>query len=198
MKYIYNLKLNFNNKFYEFYEWKKEDILTHIKKIPAYKITDKDMYNLKYNYIKIDKEFFKNKKNIICIFFSNNTLVAIKFNNKGINKLKSDINIENQEDIINLLNNQKTIKLTYKVLKKEKTEFKTRLEIENTKILIKKLTKIYSNKEYDKINYIYLECFNNLSNSLEDKYKKIKKEIVQGNDNFYKIFNILKLISQKN
>ena len=82
MKYIYNLKLNFNNKFYEFYEWKKEDILTHIKKIPAYKITDKDMYNLKYNYIKIDKEFFKNKKNIICIFFSNNTLVAIKFNNK--------------------------------------------------------------------------------------------------------------------
>ena len=59
MKYIYDLELNFKNKYYDFYEWEKKDKITHIKKIPSYKVTDEDIYNLKYNYIKINKDFKK-------------------------------------------------------------------------------------------------------------------------------------------
>lgn len=196
MKYIYDIKLNFNNEFYEFYEWEKKDKITHMNKIPSYKITNKDIYNLKYNTIKVNKDFFKNK-NQTFIFSNGYSVIAVKFNNKGYNKLKSDINIENQEEIINIINNQKTIKLNYKIIKKEKIEFKTRIEKENKNKLIKKITEIYNNKEYNKINYIYLECFNNKNNSVEKKYNIIKKEIIKGKDNFYKIFNIFKLISQK-
>ena len=197
MKYIYDLELNFKNRYYDFYEWEKKDKITHIKKIPSYKVTDEDIYNLKYNYIKINKDFFQNKKNYTSIFSNGQTIIAIKFDNNGYNKLKSDINIEEQEEIINLINNQKTIKLNYKIIKKEKIEFKTRLEIENKNKIIKKITKIYNNKEYDKIDYIFLECFGNINNTIEKKYNKIKKEIIKGNDNFYKIYNIFKLISQK-
>lgn len=197
MKYIYDLELNFKNKYYDFYEWEKKDKITHIKKIPSYKVTDEDIYNLKYNYIKINKDFFQNKKNYTSIFSNGQTIIAIKFDNNGYNKFKSDINIEEQEEIINLINNQKTIKLNYKIIKKEKIEFKTRLEIENKNKIIKKITKIYNNKEYDKIDYIFLECFGNINNTIEKKYNKIKKEIIKGNDNFYKIYNIFKLISQK-
>lgn len=196
MKYIYDIKLNFNNEFYEFYEWEKKDKITHMNKIPSYKITNKDIYNLKYNTIKVNKDFFKNK-NQTFIFSNGYSVIAVKFNNEGYNKLKSDINIENQEEIINIINNQKTIKLNYKIIKKEKIEFKTRIEKENKNKLIKKITEIYNNKEYNKINYIYLECFNNKNNSVEKKYNIIKKEIIKGKDNFYKIFNIFKLISQK-
>ena len=32
MIYIYDILLNFNNEFYEFYEWEKSDLLFHIKK----------------------------------------------------------------------------------------------------------------------------------------------------------------------
>ena len=32
MTYIYDIVLNFNNDFYEFYEWDKNDNLTLIKK----------------------------------------------------------------------------------------------------------------------------------------------------------------------
>ena len=42
MKYIYDIELNFNNKYYEFYEWEKKDNITHINKIPYYKITNRD------------------------------------------------------------------------------------------------------------------------------------------------------------
>lgn len=194
MKYIYNLELNFKNKYYDFYEWDENDKITNIKKIPSYKIKNEDIYNLKYNYIKMNK-IFKNKRNI-CIFSNGHDIIAIKFDNKGYNKLKSDIKIEDQEEIINIINNQKTIKLNYKIIKKEKIKFKTRLEIENKTKIIKKLTEIYINKEYDIINYIYLECFNNINTTIENKYVKIKKEIIKGNDNFYKVLNIFNLISQ--
>ena len=196
MKYIYDLELNLKKKYYDFYEWEKNDNITHIKKIPSYKITDKDIYNLKYNYVKINKDFFQNN-NSISLFSNGQSVIAIKFDKEGYNKLKSDVNIEDQEEIINLINKQKTTKIKYKIIKKEKLEFKTRLEIENKNKLLKKITEIYNKKEYDKINYIYLECFNNSNNPIEKKILKIKKEIIKGNDNFYKISDIFKLIAQK-
>lgn len=198
MKYIYDIELNFNNKYYEFYEWEKKDNITHINKIPYYKITNKDMYHLKYNRIKIEKHFFQNDKKYTYIFSDGQSIIAIKFDKKGNNKLKSDINIEDQEEMINIIDKQKVTKLKYEIIKKEKPKFKTRIEIENKEKLLKTIAKIYNKKEYDKINYIYLECFNKLNENIEKKYKKIKKEIIKGNDNFYKIFNIFKLITQNN
>ena len=193
MKYIYNLNLNFKKKFYDFYEWEKKDKIISINKILSYRITDKDIYNFKYNHIKTDA-----LKNKTIIFSDGKTLIAIKFNKKGENLLKSDINIEKQEEIINIIKKQKITKINYKIIKKEKIEFKTRLELENKNYLLKKIGEIYKNKEFDIINYIYLECFNNTNKTIYNKYIKIKKEIIKGNDNFYKIFNIFKLITQNN
>ncbi|MBR2708413.1 MAG: hypothetical protein IKE90_03140 [Bacilli bacterium] len=197
MKYIYNLELNFKNKYYDFYEWEKNDNIIQFNKIPSYKVSNKDIYNLKNNSIKISKEFLKNKKNI-AIFSNKHSVLAIKFDKEGNNKFKSDINIENQEEIINIISKQNYTKLNYKVIKKEKPKFKTRLEIENKNKLIKIINEIYNKKEYDKINYIYLECFDNKKNTIENKLIMIKKEIIKGNDNFYKILNIFKLITQNN
>ena len=41
MIYIYDILLNFNTEFFEFYEWEKSDLLFHIKKIPIYKVETK-------------------------------------------------------------------------------------------------------------------------------------------------------------
>ena len=112
------------------------------------------------------------------IFSDGQSIIAIKFDKKGNNKLKSDINIEDQEEMINIIDKQKVTKLKYEIIKKEKPKFKTRIEIENKEKLLKTIAKIYNKKEYDKINYIYLECFNKLNENIEKKYKKIKKEIM--------------------
>ena len=37
MKYIYDIVLNFNEEFFEFYDWNLNDEITHIKKIPIIK-----------------------------------------------------------------------------------------------------------------------------------------------------------------
>ena len=55
MDYIYDIVLNFQNKYYDFYEWKKTDKLINIKKILVYKVNNKDYLDLKYNDVIIDK-----------------------------------------------------------------------------------------------------------------------------------------------
>ena len=42
---IYDIVLNFNKEFLDFFEWDKHDILIHVRKIPIFKI--KNNINLK-------------------------------------------------------------------------------------------------------------------------------------------------------
>ena len=62
MKYIYDIILNFNENLYEFYEWKDDDNIEYIKKIPIVKVTESVFSNLKNNEFVVDDAFL----NMIC------------------------------------------------------------------------------------------------------------------------------------
>ena len=50
MTYIYDIVLNFNTLFYEFFEWEDKDKITIIKKIPVIKVDSSlldDLFNKK-------------------------------------------------------------------------------------------------------------------------------------------------------
>ena len=49
MKYAYDVVLNFNDEFYNFYEWDTDDTIAYVKKIPIYKVTN-DIINVEPNY----------------------------------------------------------------------------------------------------------------------------------------------------
>ena len=51
MDYIYDIVLNFQNNYYDFYEWKSTDKVINIKKILVYKVNNQEYLNLKYNEI---------------------------------------------------------------------------------------------------------------------------------------------------
>ena len=40
MNYIYDVVLNFNKEFYEYFEWKKKDNIINIKKIPVFNVSN--------------------------------------------------------------------------------------------------------------------------------------------------------------
>ena len=40
MNYIYDILLNFQNEYYDFFEWNTNDQITHIKKIPIIKVSN--------------------------------------------------------------------------------------------------------------------------------------------------------------
>ena len=206
MNYTYDIYINFQNSFFDFYEWNKNDKIIYIKKIPIFKVSSKTLHNLKNNKIIVDESFIKkieNKTKIVkdkqlkyCAIISDEKdIVSINFTKNGINSQKSSIRIEDQEKIINTIKKQKINTIKYKTIIKNKITFQTRLEKTNENILLKKINNIHKNNKNQIINYIYLECFGKKEKDINKATKKIKKEITKTNDNFYKIVNILKLIN---
>ena len=142
MKYIYDIILNFNDKYYDFFEWDDKDNIEYIKKIPVFKVSNEVIRDLKIDKIQVDLEFLKNiynktdiytniginKVEYICLFCSNDSVIGVEFNSKGISMYKSDLLIDESLDIIDYCSNIKEIKLNYKIIDYEKIKFITRKE----------------------------------------------------------------------
>lgn len=212
MNYIYDVVLNFQNEYYDFYEWNKNDNIYHMRKIPIIKVSDKCFLEIKNNITKLDEETFKRlsikaerfKLNTIAklkntiILSTRQNAMAIKFDKNGIIKFKSSLLPDEEDDVIEIIKFQSETKLNYEIVQyKNKSLFKTRFELENEKFIKDELEKVYEQKNIQKLNYIYLECFNKQERNIKLAYEKLKKEIKQPNDNFIKIYNIFNMSRQK-
>ena len=59
MKYAYDVVLNFNDEFYNFYEWDTDDTIAYVKKIPIYKVTNDIINDFKTNNVSLDVSFIE-------------------------------------------------------------------------------------------------------------------------------------------
>ena len=113
MNYIYDVLTNFSEKYYDFYEWEKNDKLIHFKKIPVLKISKEDYTNIFTNKIKIDNELLnkiknkaeiwrsKDNKNNYFILLTNRTdIIGIEFNKEGISTKRSSLIVDEELDIL--------------------------------------------------------------------------------------------------
>ena len=69
MDYIYDIVLNYQNNYYEFYEWKTTDKIINIKKIPVYKVNNENYLNLKYNEVILDRKIIPKQIKMFLIGF---------------------------------------------------------------------------------------------------------------------------------
>lgn len=203
MKYIYDIVLNFNELYYEFYEWNEEDNVEYIKRIPIIKISNENMNLIKNSKIKVDNDFIESIKNMTevytnnsikkveyaCIFCSNTDILAIEFNYKGISILKSDLVIDEGLDIIEYSKKMKNSNINFNILNKEKKELNTRKELNMINFMNKELDYIYKNNK-DKLKYIYYECFNKSINDVNKMYKEIKESIASTPNNLYELLTL--------
>ena len=110
MEYIYDIVLNFNDCYYEFYEWNNKDKIINVKKIPVYRINDIDYLSFKYNKVSIIKSFVKtilfNKSNQnYNIYLVTNTLevMAIMLDKSGNIIKRSSLLLEEADEVLQLL-----------------------------------------------------------------------------------------------
>ena len=114
MTYIYDLILNWcRDRKYEFFEWKENDEIEYIKKIPVFKVRNfNDLFN---NDIRVGKDFldkvfnktevYGNKKiekvEYACVFCDDelSKAFAIEFNDEGENLFKSIVYLYDLEDV---------------------------------------------------------------------------------------------------
>ena len=201
MNYIYDIYLNFNNILYDFFEWNRNDKLTHLKKIPVIKV-DSDVFKKILSYkIKVDKiflnkikyktEVWKEKNNIkyCALFCTNSNILAIKFDYNGLSYQKSLLFIDEELEILDSIRELKNSKINFKILIKDKYMVKTRFKLKMEKFISNELNNIND----DKLKYIYYEY----KKKKKNKYKMISdlKSLKNNNIQYKKLYNILKLIS---
>lgn len=198
MNYIYDIILNFQNNYYDFFEWRREDKIKNITKIPIYKINDKDLLNLKYNKVIIDNKFIekikednKKNKNLICLVSNQKTTLGLLFDEKGNLLKRSSLIFEEEEEANDYVKKLQNTPIKY--LKNIKTNIpnKLRVEIEKKDTLINYLT---STNDTLTLKYLYFEYFDKECNDIKTIKKELLKEINKEwsikQNNLYNIINI--------
>lgn len=199
MNYVHNIYLNFNKECYEFFEWKDEDNILRVKKIPIIRVNTPTFNEIISNFVILDKKEYEkiinktecfNKKTISAIIITDSKNVfALKFNNNAINYMISTFSLNDEYNILKLSKKLNEEEFNYKKLDNKKIITNTRKEIEQKKYILERINKI----SYDKIQYIYYDCFNKYNNN----YKYMIEKIINSINDIEicnKIYNILKPI----
>ncbi len=206
MNYIYDILLNFNNEYYEFYDWNNEDKLTHIRKIPIFKVSDEVLKDIIYNEVVVNDDLLKRIKNrtevfsknyvdilsYACLLCNDKKVVAISCNEKGKITGKSDLLIDEHNEIIAVLDRYVDYDLEYKISNvNEVINFKTRKEVKMQKFILKEIDKQSTNK----LEYLLYECNNETCDDRETIIRKIKTGL--DSNHIEEIYNFLKLAANQ-
>ncbi|MDO5569593.1 MAG: DUF3603 family protein [bacterium] len=209
MTFIYDILVNLNENFYEFYEWKNNDHIINIRKIPLFKVSTETYNALKYNEITTTKPFlnsiynqsstYKNSNPIdyLCLISNGLEAIAIQFNNQGKLIKKSDLLFEEEDEVLEIINNLKITKIPFlQNINNSKINFTSRQELEKKQTIINTINYLYNNNETETLKYLYYDCFleelndtytirNNIINSL-DYWNKHHQQL-------YKLISLLNI-----
>lgn len=194
MNYIYDILLNFSSgELYEFFEWRGNDGFEHVRKIPLFKVSNQDFYTLRNHTVRVSNTFLetiKNKTEIFnnrfvkvfkygCIFTNGMDAFAVKFKGNGLSFMKSNLLLDENEEVLDFSNRLREATLEYEVLDQERFDcFTTRLEREKKHYLMKELKTLYETKNVDKLKYLYYEWYDKMTNDMDVIYQGLV-EIIQ-------------------
>lgn len=208
MKYIYDININFNEDYFDFFDWNREDSIIHIKKIPIFKINSNALKEIKNNNIELDQtflnliynktEYFNNhsikKYMYACLFTDLKSVIGVKIEDKVY---YSSLQISDELDILEDIKLEK-INLNYKIVgKANRLNLKTRKQYDKELKLKKCLQKLIIEKNEEKIKYLYYECFNEKEDNIDKIIDKINKE-KQNKEISLKLINFFNLNRQIN
>ncbi|MEG0025770.1 MAG: hypothetical protein RR847_00610 [Bacilli bacterium] len=207
MSYIYDVLLNYNKYFFDFYEWNLGDDIYHIRKIPFFKVRTKVLVDIVNNDVKIDKKLLDNffdkteifTKNAVktidyaCLFSDYKKVIGVKFNCDGEVIGKSSLLFLEEDEVIKACKGLKITDISYVNLNLHSSLFKTRKEIKMQSFIENKI-KMETN--FEKLKYLYFDCFGKSEDNINKIVADINQEIVFNWDNIYlKLYNFLKLTS---
>ena len=158
MDYVYDIVLNFQSVYYEFYEWQPTDKIINIKRIPIYKITNQDYLNIKNNNVIIERNTIP-KQNKIFLITSGLEIMGIMIDNNGKVIKKSSLLFEESDDILEDKDEIKLIKIKYNIINKSSTKIESRLKKEKKIYINKYLNSLDKEKDKYFLKYLYYDIF---------------------------------------
>jgi len=145
MNYYYDIKLNFLEDNYMYYEWDKEDIIDEINKIPLYQVDSTTFNDFLCHNVKVESDFLEEIENktltkheklkYACIIADKNSAYAYEFNDEGKTITRSSLVLKDELSLLEYLYTLSIKKINY-----EKQE---KLNISKNPRLEEKIKKIY-------------------------------------------------------
>lgn len=212
---VYDIVLNLldGKRVYESFEWEKIDNVEHIKKIPLIRVDTETLIDIYNNNVVVEAQLLKDiylKTEVYnndyhqvveyaCLLSDNMKVVAVEFDSYGNTLYKSNLLLDEEEEILALSNEIKIRSLKYQIKESQNEDiYLTRNEMIRKKYLLTELKKCFTNKNYEKLNYLYEELYNEDDKLIEEKYNKLIYEINNNySSNHNKIYNILRLSNKK-
>lgn len=206
MRYIYDILVNFNDIYFDFYDWNDDDNIIHIKKIPILKVSSDFLNSVKYSSVIVDDlllgkiyrktDFFSVNKNeycYVCCLCDGREAFVVDFNSKGCVVGRSSMLIDEENEVIDLCECMDFCNYNVVVNSDMCTSlFKTRYEIDTNKSIMKQL-KFLNDEE---LCYLYFDCFDENESDVDKVFTRIISEIDCNFDYIYtKVNDFLGLIS---
>lgn len=214
MNYIYDITLNLNkNNLYEFYEWREDDVPEFILKIPIYKIDKNAFFDIKNNNIIVDKDFLitifdktevytEDAISLIryaALFSDGNNVIGIEFDSSGNSYMKSNLSIDDESEVLEIIKDIKYTLLDYKVKNINNLQIKllTRKEKEEEEYLLNRVNSMYKDNETEKLKYIFYELYNEKLDNLEKVYSKLINAVKNNESKVKRLLEIISLMENK-
>ena len=179
MNYIYDIALNFQKIYCEFYEWKRSDKIITIRKIPIYRVKSKDYLNFKYNDVVVNSDFMDilshdlgNIGKKICLVSDGNMAMGLLFSNTGKLLKRSSLFFDEEDEVCSYAMEFDVINISF--IKNNKVGDRHALRIcrERKNYILN----FFSNINDDMIwKYLYYECFGNDNEDINN----IKKDLIR-------------------
>lgn len=204
MNYIYDIVLNFNKEYFNFYEWNKKDSIINVKKIPLF-VVDNNTFNImKYDKVVVDSNFInlikdktylytKNKIGNAILISNTKEVIGVLFDNNGNLIKRSSLLIDEEEEVLDEIDNDDIYNINIISNKKIKREEINRNEREK-KALLNKYIKRENN--ITNLKYLYYDYFekdeDNIDTIKDNLLKQINSSWSDKLNSFYetvKIFN---------
>lgn len=188
MDYIYDIVLNFQKDYCDFYEWKISDKIINIKKIPVYSTTDIDYLNLKYNDVILDYK----EENRMFLITNGSEVMGILLDRNGKITKRSSLLLDESDEVLEEKETIKPFNIKYKSNNTRTHNIISRIKKEKIQYLEKYLSNLDFNNDEYLLKYIYFEIFKKEENDIKVVYKKLKDLI---NDNLDIIYNSIKKVN---
>ena len=207
MNYIYDIVLNFNRDYFYFYEWNKKDSIINIKKIPLLIVDNETFRMMKYDKVIVNTSFInlikdktytysKVKLNNCSLLSNGKEVIGVLFDDKGNLVKRSSLLIDEEEEVLEEIDDDKVFKIDIISIKKVKQSDVNRVERDKKLFLTN-----YIKKENNATNlkYLYYDFFE----KEEEDISVIKKEILKKvndswNDKLNSFYETVKIFNKIN
>ena len=205
MNYIYDIILNFNEEFYDFYEWKSNDNVINVRKIPVLKVDENTYIALRNNKVQVSLETIEvlkknfslyNEKiegNIICLITNGMSAFGVMFNNNGYLIKRSSMLFDEEEEVIDESENIKEVKIEFIKNEKQEKNNVSRIVKEKQKFINDYISSLDDELTLKYIYYDYFEKEENKNNIKEILLKEITRK---WNNKLSKLYDLTKLLNK--